>query len=53
MATEVSKMVSYYEGLLPLKLFDISVIWSGETVCQIKIITSPLPQCPCQQTFTG
>ena len=39
------QMITYHDGLLPIKSHDPLIMWSCEITRQIKIIVSPLSEC--------
>ena len=45
MTTKLGKMVTYLEGLLPIKLNDALIMWSSKITWKTKTIISPIPQC--------
>ena len=45
MATKISSMVTYLNGLLPIRSHDCFIAWSHKIMWQTKSIMSPLPQC--------
>ena len=45
MATKLDKMVTYFDGLLRIKLHDSLITWSCKITWQTKIILSSLPKC--------
>ena len=43
-ATKLGKLVTYYEGLSPIKSHDPFITWSCKITWQTKFITTPLPE---------
>ena len=43
LVNKLGRMVTYLDGLLPIKSHDPLITWFFETMWQIKNITSPLP----------
>ena len=53
MATKFGRMVTYLDGLLPIKSHDSLIMWSCKITWHTKIIISPLPQCSCPPKLAG
>ena len=45
MATKLGRVVSNFEGILPIIIVDPLVMWSCEITWQTKTIKSPIPKC--------
>ena len=52
-ATKVSGVVTYYEGLPPIKAHGPLITWSCEITWQTKNIMIPLPEWPWTPNFAG
>ena len=44
-AAKLGRMITYFDGLLPIKSFDPLITWPYEMTWQTKSIISPIPQC--------
>ena len=53
MSTKLENMLTYLDGLLPIKSHGPFIIWSCEMKWQSKTITSPLQQCLWPPILTG
>ena len=53
LATELGKMVTYVNGLLPIKSQDPFFMWSWEIIWQTKTIMCPLPWYPWHPNLEG
>ena len=51
MATKLDKMITYFDGLLPIKSHDSLITWSCGITWKTKTIISPIPQCLDHQTW--
>ena len=45
MATKLDRIVTYLDGILPIKSHDSFITWSWEIMLQTKTTISPIPQC--------
>ena len=44
-ATKLGVLITYLDGLLPIKSLDPLIVWSCQITWQTKSIISPIPQC--------